>query len=118
MAHRKMCPRTLRRLVLLGNGQKHDPELAMVRAPCRRCRKVVSFCPQSTRERFGVRCLYCLAPFCAKCGEKHFERYKPRKSRSNGRGARWYGRRRRKLVSFDTRFKRIDKKLTQLLARK
>jgi len=80
MAHRGMTQAALRRLVAHAGGKdKHEPELSLLRAPCRLCGKTVSVAPQSTKERFGVRCLFCLGLFCIRCGTRHFERPRPRK---------------------------------------
>ncbi len=120
MGHLKMPKRTKERL----GRRTDDPELAMLRAPCRGCNKTVSLAPTSTKERFGVRCLFCLSPYCVPCGTKHFERKKTPKLKRVGKG--WWGSRRglgklgssRKcVVDVDRRLKKIEQQLAQALKR-
>lgn len=101
------------RLVVLNGGEGKRPKsLSKLRVPCRGCKKTVCFAPQSKRDRFGVRCLYCFGAFCTRCGTKHFRRRKPERLRPL---CRFIPRRGRPIE--DT-LKRMDRKLTQLLKRK
>ena len=121
--HKGMTKRAREKL-LPGKG-KIDAEVSMLRGPCHGCNKTVSLAPSSTKELFGVRCLFCLYPFCVPCGEKHFEHKKKEKKPPTLRKGSYFSRGRwvpfiptsKRIQALDVRLKRIEKQLSQVLKR-
>ena len=118
--HQGMTKRAREKLRLLPG--KVDAEVAMLRAPCHGCKKTVGLAPSSTKERFGVRCLFCLYPFCVPCGEKHFEPKKKKKPPKLRKGSycnrgRWvpFIPTSKRIQALDVRLKRIEKQLAAVL---
>lgn len=53
---------------------RSSAKLGILYVPCAECGKTVCLAPMNTRDRLGVRCLYCFGAFCIKCGDKHFSK--------------------------------------------